>query len=113
MRRAQELTGVPFQASITHTALTIPHPHGGQARPANFQRYHFNGYGEPIVEGTASKYEPVWGKLLVAEPWEGPGPAHQFPMPSYDLLEASNDFHAGVQRALVHLSDFGVAADVL
>jgi hypothetical protein len=30
----------------------------------------------------------------------------------FDLLEAENYFHSGVQKALAHLSDFGVQADV-
>jgi hypothetical protein len=32
--------------------------------------------------------------------------------PPLNLLEAENYFHGGVQRALAHLSDFGVQADV-
>ena len=32
--------------------------------------------------------------------------------PPIDLLEAENYFHSGIQKALAHLSDFGVQADV-
>src|ERR1700730_657684 len=55
---------VSYEAGVTTMALTIPHPTNGQAVPAAFQRYAFNGYAEPIIEGMASKHEAVWGEPL-------------------------------------------------
>jgi hypothetical protein len=101
---------VSNQAGVTKTALRVPHPHGGQAVPANYNRYTFNGYGEPIVEGTMGAHEPVWGEPLIAQAEEARRGLSN--APPLDLLEAENYFHGGVQRALAHLSDFGVQADV-
>jgi hypothetical protein len=97
---------VSNQAGVTKTALRVPHPHGGQAVPANYNRYTFNGYGEPIVEGTMGAHEPVWGEPLTAEAEETRRGLSN--APPLDLLEAESYFHGGVQRALAHLSDFGV-----
>jgi hypothetical protein len=58
---------VSNQAGVTKTALRVPHPHGGQAVPANYNKYTFNGYGEPIVEGTMGAHKPVWGEPLTAQ----------------------------------------------
>jgi hypothetical protein len=101
---------VSNQTGVTKTALRVPHPHGGQAVPANYNRYTFNGYGEPIVEGTMGAHEPVWGEPLTAQAEETRRGLSN--APPLDLLEAENYFHGGVQRALAHLSDFGVQADV-
>jgi hypothetical protein len=57
------------------------------------------------------KHEPIWGEPLVAA--EQPHiHGHSAAVPPLDLLTAENYFHSGVQKALAHLSDFGVQADV-
>jgi hypothetical protein len=101
---------VSNQAGVTKMALRVPHPHGGQAVPANYNRYTFNGYGEPIVEGTMGAHEPVWGEPLITQAEETRRGLSN--TSSLDLLEAENYFHGGVQRVLAHLSNFGVQADV-
>jgi hypothetical protein len=83
---------------ITKTALRVPHPHGSKTDAANYHRYTFNGYGEPILEGTMGAGEPVWGEPLVAMEETTPRQLTS-QAPPFNLLEAENYFHSGVVTA--------------